>query len=109
MEPALWASIQSRINESLADFSLVAVERVQNKALWRSYASFRANFASTHGASSVDERQLFHYVKPKTGRPTGDHAGHAEAEDAAIGDWLAGLSCWTTAVLSSRIPLALFD
>ena len=34
-DPALWGLVEGRARESLPDFDLVGVERVQNKDLWR--------------------------------------------------------------------------
>jgi serine/threonine protein kinase len=54
----LWSRVEARIAESLPDFALARVERVQNKALWRKYSTYCA------GQEVVDERELFHYAKP---------------------------------------------
>ena len=65
-EPQLWQRIQSRIDESLPDYQLGAVERVQNRSLWRKYCAFRTEFAEQHGSEVLDERELFHYASMET-------------------------------------------
>ena len=59
---ALWEKVEARIAESLPDFRLVSLERVQNRALWRKYAAFRAELAEEHGEEAVNERELFHWA-----------------------------------------------
>ena len=51
--------VEARVAESLPDFALVGMERVQNKALWRKYSTYCA------GQEVVDERELFHYAPPE--------------------------------------------
>eukprot|EP01047_Picozoa_sp_COSAG01_P097720 COSAG01_NODE_28001_length_671_cov_3.354895_1_plen_55_part_01 len=36
----LWSTVERRIAQSLPDFELVGIERVQNKALWRKYSAY---------------------------------------------------------------------
>eukprot|EP01047_Picozoa_sp_COSAG01_P015667 COSAG01_NODE_787_length_13598_cov_17.218535_4_plen_860_part_00 len=55
----LWSGVEARIAESLPDFALVGMERVQNKALWRKYSTYCA------GQEVVDEHELFHYAPPE--------------------------------------------
>eukprot|EP01047_Picozoa_sp_COSAG01_P040563 COSAG01_NODE_3425_length_6110_cov_36.342871_4_plen_737_part_00 len=55
----LWSRVEARVAESLPDFALVGMERVQNKALWRKYSTYCA------GQEVVDERELFHYAPPE--------------------------------------------
>ena len=62
-EPRLWACVASRIAESLPDFDLELIQRVQNKTLWRKYSTFKKQLADQH---EVDERELFHYAKSDT-------------------------------------------
>jgi hypothetical protein len=61
-EPELWTKVEERIAESLPDFRLVSLERVQNRALLRRYMAFRAELAEEHGEEAVSERELFHYA-----------------------------------------------
>jgi serine/threonine protein kinase len=63
-EPELWAGLESKLEESLPDFQVVQVERVQNKQLWRKYTSFCNEFAAQHGPDQLQERNLFHYAPP---------------------------------------------
>eukprot|EP01047_Picozoa_sp_COSAG01_P011954 COSAG01_NODE_530_length_15875_cov_27.779982_2_plen_700_part_00 len=56
----LWTRVERRIAESLPDFALVGITRVQNKALWQKYSTYCA------GQESVNESELFHYAEPDT-------------------------------------------
>eukprot|EP01046_Picozoa_sp_COSAG06_P043017 COSAG06_NODE_5570_length_3395_cov_9.177161_1_plen_845_part_10 len=63
-EPRLWARLVDRIAESLPDFELELVQRVQNKILWRKYSDFKKQLTQQYGEDVVDERELFHYAEP---------------------------------------------
>eukprot|EP01043_Picozoa_sp_COSAG02_P038966 COSAG02_NODE_3043_length_7483_cov_14.489166_2_plen_1135_part_00 len=65
VEPRLWAGLQDRIAESLADFELIGVQRVQNKVLWRKYCDFKKQLAQQYGEDAVNEMELFHYAEPE--------------------------------------------
>eukprot|EP01047_Picozoa_sp_COSAG01_P087427 COSAG01_NODE_20118_length_969_cov_7.422989_1_plen_282_part_10 len=58
VESELWSTVERRIAQSLPDFVLVGMERVQNKALWQKYSAYHA------GQEVTDESELFHYAKP---------------------------------------------
>ena len=91
-DPELWARVETRVAESLHDYRVVSITRVQNKALWRKYSRFCAELAESNGAAhvrsasislccccdadpsllimlppllQVNERELFHYCKPE--------------------------------------------
>ena len=38
-DPRIWERVEERICESLLDFDLLSVERVQNLPLWRKYST----------------------------------------------------------------------
>ena len=63
-EPRLWARLADKVSESLPDFELELVQRVQNKVLWRKYSDFKKQMAEQYGEDVVNERELFHYAKP---------------------------------------------
>jgi serine/threonine protein kinase len=53
----LWAKVETRIAESLPEFALVGMTRVQNKSLWQKYCTYCA------GQESACESELFHYAE----------------------------------------------
>ena len=76
-EPQVWDDLQARVNESLPDFEVISVQRVQNPALWRMYCTdrdrredellrttdrFQCDCFGCEGGQN--EQQLFHYCKP---------------------------------------------
>ena len=83
-QPDLWAEMQRRVGESLADFEVKAIEVVRNKLLWTKYEAFKTNHARSKQFQSVqcacytcmdphqherwdehkNEMRLFHYAKP---------------------------------------------
>ena len=60
----LWTGLSARVAESLPDFALESVQRVQNKVLWRKYQVYKDGLAQQHGDDITDERELFHYANP---------------------------------------------
>jgi hypothetical protein len=62
---ATWEEVQSRVAESLPEYTVDRIERLQNIDLWRHYFLFKFNLEhSTHGGE-VNERTLFHWTLPK--------------------------------------------
>jgi serine/threonine protein kinase len=59
----LWERVEDRIHDSLPDFDVSGIQRVQNKDLWRKYAMFRDDVARQHGEKAVQERDLFHFAQ----------------------------------------------
>jgi|EP01047_Picozoa_sp_COSAG01_P024803 hypothetical protein len=55
----LWERVEKRTVESLPDFALVGMERVQNRALWHKYRTYCAL------QQPVNELELFHYAEPR--------------------------------------------
>eukprot|EP01047_Picozoa_sp_COSAG01_P038665 COSAG01_NODE_3151_length_6502_cov_6.673903_7_plen_555_part_00 len=55
----LWERVEKRTLESLPDFALVGMERVQNKALWHKYRTYCSL------QQPVNELELFHYAEPR--------------------------------------------
>ena len=60
-EPLLWERMEARVKDSLPEYEVVSVDRVENKNLWALYGSFAWDLANRGG--SVNERELFHFSK----------------------------------------------
>eukprot|EP01047_Picozoa_sp_COSAG01_P067804 COSAG01_NODE_9650_length_2380_cov_5.391057_1_plen_180_part_10 len=59
---ATWREVQARVAESLPEYSVTRIDRLQNLDLWRHYFLFCFDLES-HG--EANERTLFHWAKPK--------------------------------------------
>eukprot|EP01047_Picozoa_sp_COSAG01_P035821 COSAG01_NODE_2769_length_7102_cov_6.325146_3_plen_390_part_00 len=57
-----WREVQARVAESLPEYSVTRIDRLQNLDLWRHYFLFCFDLES-HG--EANERTLFHWAKPE--------------------------------------------
>jgi hypothetical protein len=62
-----WNEVRARVAESLPEYSVARIERLQNVELWRQYSLFCFNLehAGARLGQGVNERRLFHWTQPK--------------------------------------------
>jgi hypothetical protein len=61
---ATWRAVQDRVAESLPEYTVTRIDRLQNLELWRRYFWFRCELEHSHG-SNINERALFHWTLPQ--------------------------------------------
>ena len=61
-EPDLWGEVEEQVAQSLPDYELTRVERVQHATQWTGYRAFRDKVAQQHGHRALQEKKLFHWA-----------------------------------------------
>ena len=59
----VWREVQARVAESLPEYRVIGIDRLQNAELWHQYA-FRARKLSDV-SGDANEKTLFHYSTPQ--------------------------------------------
>jgi serine/threonine protein kinase len=62
---ATWQEVQARVSESLPEYRVVRIDRLQNLELWRHYFLICFDLESATHGSGVNERRLFHWAPPE--------------------------------------------
>jgi hypothetical protein len=101
---AVWDKVEARVADSLPDFEVVGIDRVQNQPLWRAYSLFTYNMASKLKGDS-NEQELFHWSSEATMEKilvTGFDARLASSGEYGDGAYFALHPAYTAALRSLR-------
>eukprot|EP01047_Picozoa_sp_COSAG01_P001920 COSAG01_NODE_48_length_31904_cov_21.696997_4_plen_627_part_00 len=60
-----WQEVQARVSESLPEYMVVRIDRLQNLELWRHYFLFCFDLESAAHGCGVNEHRLFHWAPPE--------------------------------------------
>ena len=60
----VWRDVEARVQESLPEYSVAGIQRLQNAELWRRYARYRHRRAQISETGDPNEKTLFHYASP---------------------------------------------
>ena len=60
----VWRVVQARVADSLPEYRVAGIDRLQNAALWRQYALRRRQLAEVCNGDA-NEMTLFHYSTPQ--------------------------------------------
>ncbi|KAJ0015571.1 hypothetical protein NQD34_009191 [Periophthalmus magnuspinnatus] len=60
-----YKEIQQLFSQTMTDFNLVQIERIQNKALWEAFQLQKNHMKNNNGRKPVLEKKLFHGTDPK--------------------------------------------
>ena len=59
----VWRTVQAKVAESLPEYRVVGIDRLQNAKLWHQYAFRRHQLSEIYG--NANEKTLFHYSTPQ--------------------------------------------